>query len=440
MEQGVLFMYSIRYAREGDVPEILKIFKHYNMHHIPSPEMPELNVKFLYVAEMEGNIVGAAGFKILTPEIGKTTLLAVSPAFNNQGIGLALQAKRLQAMIALGCEKVITNADRPKTIQWYKKHFGYQEVGAEKKIHSFGDPRVDYWTTLEANLTESDLQPYLPKYQVPPLIINAALTGAVHSRKDNQYLPVTPQEIANDAVKAAAHGASVVHLHARDHEEKPTTDPSIYKEIILRIREKNPDLIICTSTSGRGVKHVESRAAVLFLQGESKPDMASLTLGSMNFPREASINSPDTIGYLAGIMRERNIKPEAEVFDLGMFDYARYLIRKEILDLPLYSNTVLGSLGTLAAREKNLELLRRALPPDTVWSVTGIGRYQRKMIEWAVKNGAHVRVGLEDNLYMDEQKKTLASNLDLIRMVREIAEKHGRAAASPGEARKIIGL
>lgn len=433
-------MYSIRYAKEGDVPKILEILKNYNMHIIPSPEMPEINVRFFYVAEVEGSIVGAAGFKILSPEVGKTTLLAVSPAFSGRGIGLALQAKRLQALRALGCEKVITNADRLKTILWYKKHFGYRQVGTIKKIHSFGNPEVDHWTTLEADLMDKDLSAYLPKSHVPPVIINAALTGAVHTRENNRYLPLTPKEIANDAVKVAAQGASIVHLHARDHEEKPTSDSSVYKEIIQRIREKNPELIICTSTTGRWEKYPETRAAVLFLEGDSKPDMASLTLGSMNFPKQASVNAPDTICYLAGIMQERRIKPETEVFDLGMLDYARYLIRKGYLDLPLYSNTLLGSLGTLTAREHNLEIIRRALPPDTIWSVTGIGRYQLRMIEWAVQNGAHVRVGLEDNLYFDEQRKTLASNLDLVRMVCEIAEAHGRSPATPKEARNMIGL
>ena len=433
-------MYTIRYAKEGDLQDILKIFEYYNMHLIPSPEMPEINVKFFFVAEVEGSIVGAAGFKILSPEVGKTTLLAVSPAFSGKGIGLALQAKRLQALRALGCEKVITNADRPKTICWYKKHFGYRQVGTIKKIHSFGDPQVDHWTTLEAELKDMNLSTYLPKPQAPPVIINAALTGAVHGRENNRYLPLTPREIANDALKAASQGASVVHLHARDQKEKPTSNPLVFKEIIQRIREKNPDLIICTSTTGRWEKYQEARAAVLFLEGDSKPDMASLTLGSMNFPRQASVNAPDTIRYLAGIMKERKIKPETEVFDLGMLDYARFLIRKEYLDLPLYSNTLLGSLGTLAAREHNLEIIRSALPPDTIWSITGIGRYQRRMIKWAVQNGAHVRVGLEDNLYLDEQRKVFASNLDLIRNVCEIAEAYGRPVASAKEARKIIGL
>lgn len=438
--KGRFDLFHIRYATAADVPDILRLLEPYNMHHVPSPEMPELDPRFFYVAEVDGSIVGAAGFKLLSPEAGKTTLLGVDPALSGKGIGLALQAKRMAALKSLGCEKITTNADRPETIRWYRKHFGYRPVGSLRKMHSFGLPDVDHWTTLEADLTAQDLEEHLPRPSVPPLIINAALTGAVHSREDNPHLPITPAEIAADAERVAAEGAAIVHVHARDGAGKPTSDPAVYAEIIQRIRERRPDVVVCASTTGRWTSDPETRAAVLFLDGSSKPDMASLTLGSMNFPRQTSVNAPDTIRYLATTMRDQGIKPETEAFDLGMLDYAYYLVRKGYLELPLYNNTLLGSLGTLQAREHNAEAIRKALPIDTCWSLTGIGGYQRRMVEWAVQNGAHVRIGLEDNLYRDPATRAFATNTELVRMVRELAESAPREVATPKEARHLIGL
>src|SRR5215210_6467949 len=229
-------MFIIRYATAADVPNILRTLESYNMHRIPSPEMPELDPKWFYVAEIDGRVVGAAGFKLLSPEIGKTTLLAVDTALSGRGIGLALQAKRMAALKSLGCKKIITNADRPQTIRWYQKHFGYRPIGRVKKIHSFGLPNVDHWTTLEADLTTQSLEKQqLPRPPTPPVIINAALTGAVHTRADSPHVPLTPAEIAADAARVAAEGATVIHVHARDSQGEPTPDPKVYAEIIWQI-------------------------------------------------------------------------------------------------------------------------------------------------------------------------------------------------------------
>ncbi len=433
-------MFSIRYARPEDLKAILKVLKHYNMHNVPSLEMPELDFCFFYVAEVGCEIVGAAGYKILSPEVGKTTLMGVHPEHGGKGIGLALQAKRMAAMSSLGCEKIITNADRPETIRWYGKHFGYRPVGTIKKEHSFGLHDVDYWTTLETDLTSVDYQKYLQKPNATPVIINAALTGSLHSRSDNPYLPLTPVEIASDAERVVAEGASIVHIHARDEDGKASTDYRIYAEIIKLIRERCPEVIICVSTSGRWSNDLEKRSAVLNLEGDAKPDMASLTLGSMNFATQANINSPETIQRLSKIMYEKGIKPETEVFDLGMLDYARYLIRKGVLHLPIYTNILLGNLGTLAARDQNAKIMKDALPIDTSWAATGIGLYQRRMIEWTIKNGGHVRVGLEDNLYLEREKKTLADNVSLVRMVTGIVANSNRKIANPQEARCLLGM
>jgi GNAT superfamily N-acetyltransferase len=169
--------------------------------------------------------------------------------------------------------------------------------------------------------------------------------------------------------------------------------------------------------------------------------MASLTLGSMNFPTQASVNSPETIRALAAGMRERGIKPELEIFDLGMADYARHLVKKGDIGVPAYANILLGSLGTANASPENLVAIVRALPDDTTWAAAGIGRYQLPMNQLAIAMGGHVRVGLEDNLWMDPLTKTdPASNVRLIERLVAIAETSGRAVASPSDARRIIGL
>lgn len=433
-------MFSIRYARADDVPQILNVLKHYNMHNVPSPEMPELDYHYFYVAEVDGEVVGAAGYKILSPEVGKTTLMAVDPAYGGRGIGLALQGKRMAAMKSLGCQKVITNADRPETIKWYGKHFGYRPVGTIKKEHEFGLPDVDHWTTIEANMEGLDLNKFLEPQKKRPLIINVALTGAVYNKSDNPHLPLTVSEIITDARQVVSEGASIVHIHAREVDGKPSADTKIYAEIIEGIRLYCPEVIVCVSTTGRWVSDLELRSAVLDLEGRFKPDMASLTLGSMNSSIRPSINAPDTIKELAEKMHANGIKPEVEIFDLGMLDYARYLIRKGYLKLPLYANIILGNLGTLFASERNADIMVKSLPVDTCWSVVGLGICQSKMTEWSVKNGGQVRIGLEDNLYMDNEKKQHASNVELVKRVCEIANREDRQIATPREARNIIGL
>ncbi|MEE4214761.1 MAG: GNAT family N-acetyltransferase [Bacteroidales bacterium] len=142
----------IRQAGKEDRDEILRIMEYWNMHHVPSEEMPELDISCFFIAEENGKIVGASGYKMISPEVGKTTLLGVDPEEAGKGIGMALQQARLKKMHELGAKKVITNADRPDTIAWYKKHFGYYEVGKLKKIHSFGRDDIDEWTTIEMNL------------------------------------------------------------------------------------------------------------------------------------------------------------------------------------------------------------------------------------------------------------------------------------------------
>ena len=143
---------KIRLAIEEDRFDILRIMKHWNMHHVPSEEMPEIDISCFFIAEQDGRIVGASGYKLLSPTEGKTTLLGVDPQINGKGIGRKLQLARMKAMYQLGIETLVTNADRPRTISWYKELFGYEEIGSIPKVHSFGDDKISHWTTLKTNL------------------------------------------------------------------------------------------------------------------------------------------------------------------------------------------------------------------------------------------------------------------------------------------------
>jgi 3-keto-5-aminohexanoate cleavage enzyme len=199
-------------------------------------------------------------------------------------------------------------------------------------------------------------------------------------------------------------------------------------------------VVVCVSTSGRVFREFEQRAEALALDGDLRPELASLTLGSLNFPKHASVNDPEMIKRLAERMVERGIMPELEVFDFGMVDYARHLLAQGVLLAPLYFNLLLGSLGTLSASPFHLAALVQSLPRGAAWGATGIGRYQFEVNALAVAMGGHVRVGLEDAVYMDAEKRRPASNAALVERVAALARACEREVATPAQARELIGL
>jgi uncharacterized protein (DUF849 family) len=272
------------------------------------------------------------------------------------------------------------------------------------------------------------------------LIINVALTGVVPTKEQNPYVPISPKEIADDAIKVYNLGASIVHIHARDESGLPSHKKEIFAEIIDRIRQKSSDLIITVSLSGRRVKELSYRIEVLELDGNLKPDLASLTLGSMNFINGSSENSPEVILALLNAMQLACIKPELEIFDAGMANYARYLFKKGFIAGNHYANLILGSLGTMAADPKNLIHLLGELPEKIIWAATGVGQFAFDMQALSIAIGGHVRVGLEDSLYMDKAKHELATNETLVLRVRKASEAVGREIASPKEVRGILNL
>ena len=288
---------------------------------------------------------------------------------------------------------------------------------------------------MEDRLQDHPLRPF------PKLIINCALTGMVPTKSDTSCVPVTPEEIASDAIACANAGATIVHVHARDEDGKPTYRKDVYREIIERIREAAPELVICVSTSGRKFPDPELRGEVLDLRGKARPDMASLTLGSFNFPQTISPNPPQTIHYLAERMAEKGIKPELEAFEAGMINYGVYLLRKGLLkdDSP-YFNLILGSLGTSRANVASLHNMLECLPIDAVWSVGGVGRFQLPITTIAIALGGGVRVGIEDTIYYDYERTKLATNEMLVKRVVRIAKELGRELATPEETRSRLGL
>lgn len=271
------------------------------------------------------------------------------------------------------------------------------------------------------------------------VIINLCPTGMVPRRAKVPHVPLTPEEIAADVRRCHEAGASMVHLHARDGEE-PTWRAERFTEICEAVAQTAPDIVLVVTTSGRDWSDLERRTESLTVSGVAKPEMASLTLGSMNFVSGPSVNSPQTIEALARAMQERDIVPELEIFDVGMANYARYLVSRGILRPPFYANILLGSIGTAELSAANAAAVLAALPEETTWAFAGIGRFQTAANTLALGLGGHVRVGLEDNPYHDWSTREPGTNPKLVERTVRIARELGREPATPERAREIIGL
>ena len=272
------------------------------------------------------------------------------------------------------------------------------------------------------------------------LIINFTPNGMIPTKEMTPHVPISPGEIAADVLKAAELGASMAHIHARNPDGTPTTDPEIFADIVKRIRAVNKEIIICLTTSGRGENTFEKRSGVLRLTGDSKPDMASLTLSSLNFNRTASVNSPDMVKSLAKCMLDNGIKPELEVFDLGMINYAKYLIKKGLLKPPYYFNLILGNIACAQADMMHLGLMINELPQNSIWSVGGVGKAQLDMNALSLIGGGGVRIGLEDNIWFDHDRTKLATNKEMIKRILSISIALGKQPYSCKDARKLLKL
>jgi len=272
-------------------------------------------------------------------------------------------------------------------------------------------------------------------------ILNFTPTGMIPTREMTEHVPLSPDEIVKEALEVADLGVTMVHLHARDsNSELPSYRKEIYAEIISKIRSKNRELILCVSTSGRDFGEFEKRSECLNLEGDLKPDFASLTLSSLNFNKQASVNSPQMIQALARRMMEKNIKPELEAFDLGMINYAKYLIRKGLLTSPYYFNLILGNIACAQADMLHFGLMVQELPDESYWSAGGIGNFQLPVNIMGIVAGGGVRLGLEDNIWFDKERSRLATNRELIERILYIAKSMGCVPYTPGEARELLKI
>lgn len=272
------------------------------------------------------------------------------------------------------------------------------------------------------------------------LIINFTPTGMIPTKEMSPHVPVSATEIIEDVHRAVDIGITMVHLHARDQAGQPTYHAEVYAEMIAGIRRFAPELVICVSLSGRTYSEFEKRSEVLQLDGNLKPDMGSLTLSSLNFNHIASVNAPDMIQALAEAMQSRGILPEMEAFDAGMINYAHYLQRKGLLTPPHYFNLLLGNIACAQADLVHAGVMIRDLPADSYWSLAGIGAAQLPMNSVAIAIGGGVRVGLEDNIWFDAERTTLASNERLLRRIHDIARSNERSVMSPTELRQRLHL
>jgi 3-keto-5-aminohexanoate cleavage enzyme len=265
------------------------------------------------------------------------------------------------------------------------------------------------------------------------VIITVAPTGNVPTRETCPSLPVTPAEIAEDVFRCYNAGASVAHIHARDKGGNPTADPSAFKPIIDKIREKC-DIIIQLSTGARAGKNAAERGACILL----KPEMASLSTGSSNFPRSVNYNPPGLIKELSGIMSEQGVKPEIEVFDISALETAVYLAEHGFIKEPMHINLVLGVPGSMSGIPRNLFFLLESLPDGCTWSITSVGKSHRQLSALGLVLGGHVRTGLEDLLELEEGHPV--SNIGLVERVATLGRAYGREPATAAEARLMLGL
>ncbi|BBU29510.1 3-keto-5-aminohexanoate cleavage protein [Burkholderia sp. THE68] len=270
-----------------------------------------------------------------------------------------------------------------------------------------------------------------------PCVIAVAITGSVPKKKDNPAVPITIAEQIESTHEAYEAGATLVHLHVRDEDERSSSDRHRFAELQEGIRKHCPDIIIQFSTGGRG-RSFEQRGAMLDL----KPDMASLATGSVNFPTIVYENPPDFVRSLAQMMLDHNVKPEIEIFDLAMLYSTVDLVGQGLLKSPVHVQFVLGVKNALPARREILEFeveqLKKHLP-DATWTAAGIGRHQLEVNHWTLQLGGHCRTGLEDNVRWD--KDTLAkSNAQLVSRVAALCAEYGRPVATAQEARKLLSI
>jgi 3-keto-5-aminohexanoate cleavage enzyme len=270
-----------------------------------------------------------------------------------------------------------------------------------------------------------------------PCIICVAITGSLPTKENNPAVPITIAEQIESTQESFEAGASIVHCHVRDDQGKPTSDPERFARLKEGIEKHCPGMIVQLSTGGRSGAG-KARGGMLPL----KPDMASLSVGSNNFPTRVYENPPDLVDWLASEMLVYDVKPEIEAFDLSHIIQAATMQRDGRLNGPLYVQFVMGVKNAMPADERVLdfynETLKR-LSPDASWCAAGIGQQQIVLNEWAIAKGGHTRTGMEDNVRLDRDRLA-PSNAALVRRAVDICQRYSRPVATWQQARDILGL
>lgn len=269
------------------------------------------------------------------------------------------------------------------------------------------------------------------------LIITAAITGSRMTRDVAPYIPITPDEIAQSAIECWDAGAAIVHIHVRDPKTGlGTQDLDVFRQVVEPLRERT-DLLLCLTTSGIPGRNlpIEERLKPL----ELEPELASFDAGSINLGGAAFINTPEFLEAAAKSMKEKGVKPELEIFDVGMMVTCLRMRDQGYLEEPLHFQFVLGTPWGSPATPKSFLHLYEHLPEDATWSIIGIGKAHLPMAMMSLILGGHIRVGMEDNIYY--QTGVLAkSNAEFVERIVRIAKEYGREVATPREAREILGL
>ena len=286
------------------------------------------------------------------------------------------------------------------------------------------------------------------------IIITCAVTGAADHTHLNPAVPISPEEIANECLAAYNAGAAIVHIHVRDPKTgKPSMEEALYKEVVDRIRQKNDDVIINLTTGpgarivlgekdpldlGAGTTLTTPEKRVLHIKN-IKPDICSLDIGSFNFGPHIFVNTPDNVKEMAKRIAETGVKPELEVFDLGGVRQAKDLIKTDFIKKPYLFQICLGIPWAADSSTDIMMTMRNHLPNDAVWASFGISRNQLPMVAQSVLLGGHVRVGLEDNLYLS-RGELAPGNAPLVERAVNIINNMGYTVASSNDAREILNI
>jgi 3-keto-5-aminohexanoate cleavage enzyme len=265
-------------------------------------------------------------------------------------------------------------------------------------------------------------------------ILTAAIVGAETTRAQTPHLPITAEEIGIEAAKCREEGASIIHLHVRESDGRPSQSGELFARAMEEVRRRT-DVIIQTSTGGAVGMTAEERAQPVF----QKPEMATLNCGTLNFGDEIFENPFPVMRQLAKLIRDAGVVPELELYEFGHLDNALLLEKEGLLSKPFHVQLVLGVRGGMSPSEERVKLLVSELPEGSSWGVAGIGRHQLPMAKLALGLGGNIRVGLEDNIYL--RKGVLAQgSWELCREAKKLADEAGRSLATPAEARALLGL